>query len=85
MSQCGDGPCHGHHIETGGGSRKADYTKVVSLCAGHHRFVHQHGIPGFLASFPLRNGWTLADWAAEVQRLWVAHEDGWDWLGMGNA
>lgn len=74
VNTCMDGPCHGHHIENGGMGRKGPYTSIVPLCPAHHRFLHQHGPLGFAASFPLRHGWTLADWAVEVERLWGGHE-----------
>lgn len=74
VAACAEGPCHGHHIENGGMSRKADYTRIVSLCPSHHRFLHHHGPVTFAASFPLRNGWTLVDWATETERLWGGQE-----------
>lgn len=74
VDSCAEGPCHGHHIENGGLSRKADYTRIVSLCPSHHHFLHQHGPVTFAASFPLRNGWTLVDWARETERLWGGQE-----------
>lgn len=74
VSGCMDGPVENAHTVNGGMGRKADANTIVPLCRAHHRFLHQHGPLGFAASFPLRNGWTLADWAVEVERLWGAFE-----------
>lgn len=74
VSGCMDGPVENAHTVNGGMGRKADANTIVPLCRAHHRFLHQHGPVAFAASFPLRHGWTLADWAVEVERLWGAFE-----------
>ena len=58
------------HIEGGGTGRKADYTKIVPLCPGHHRrwahSLHHMGREEF-------EGHHLVDLAAlalDTERIW---------------
>ena len=67
-------PSENAHTVNGGMGRKADANTIAPLCHGHHRFLHHHGPQTFAASFPLRHGWTLVDWARETERLWGAFE-----------
>ena len=66
-------PSENAHTANGGMSRKAAATTIVPACRGHHRFMHEQGIVSFARSFPLRNGLSLAGWAAETERLWDAY------------
>lgn len=39
------GESHQAHVETGGMGRKADYDRIVPLCASHHRRYDEHQFP----------------------------------------
>jgi hypothetical protein len=54
------------HVASGGLSRKADYDKVVSLCAEHHHELHQEGAKSFEAAY----GFSLQELAAWVETEW---------------
>lgn len=73
VAVCGVTPSENAHTVTGGMGRKADADTIAPLCHSHHRFLHQRGVETFRRSFPLRHGWTLRDWAVEVERLWGAY------------
>ena len=59
------------HVASGGMSRKADYDKVVGLCAEHHRELHNEGAKSFEAAY----GFSLQELAAWVETEWRQHSD----------
>lgn len=72
-------PNDGHHIKTGGGSRKADSRFVVPLCRsrlsgfdlyeGCHQVLHRHG----RALLEALHGIDLDTAAAETEAAWQSH------------
>jgi hypothetical protein len=76
---CGRTPCDAAHLRNGGGSRKADVTETVPMCAtiiaigysGHHDEYDGRqragGRKAFLAKYPHLD---LPALAAETQRRW---------------
>lgn len=65
---CGRVPCQGHHIVSGGKSRKADARFVVPLCASHHAALHDHG----KATFERLYAVNLSERADACERAWRA-------------
>lgn len=69
VSWCREWPSDNHHIENGGMSRKADYTKIVPLCEIHHEQCHHIGRETFERIY----GLDLERAAAETEKKWQAH------------
>lgn len=64
---CRRAPSVNAHTETGGTSRRADYTTIVPACDPHHREMH-----GGIASFATRYGLDLRALAAATEVRWQA-------------
>lgn len=63
------GKSHNAHTVTGGGSRKADFTTIVPLCASHHRLYDEHQFP--FDTEKVRDAIKSA--CPDVERMWLAH------------
>lgn len=61
------------HIEGGGASRRADYTKIVPLCRTCHRQMHRMGLDTFLARHGLDRA-EIAAIAEHTERSWKARQ-----------
>jgi hypothetical protein len=64
-----DGSSHNAHTEGDGGSHKASYTKIVPLCASHHRRFDEHQFP--FDTEVVRA--LVRACCADVQAKWRAH------------
>lgn len=62
----GRGPCVGHHVQGGGGSRKADACWIVPITASEHAELHQHGKRWFEAKY----GVNLDTLVAQTDKFW---------------